>query len=221
MEFSGILAHAKNARPAPIAVDWAREAELAGHPVLLAANGVGRRRAAAAVDAALAVFPADVIISTGFCGALSPELAIADIVSATCVKDSSRQFPSLQPISVLAHRQGVVMSIDHVAQTAEEKRRLHAGGGVAVEMEAAGVAERAVARGVRFYCVRVVSDLASEDMANDFNAALRDDGHFATISILKGTLRKPLVRLPELLRLRSRCARAARVLGEFIADCRF
>jgi hypothetical protein len=58
-------------------------------------------------------------------------------------------------------------------------------------------------------------------MANDFNAALRDDGHFATMNILKGTLRKPLVRLPELLRLRNRCAWAARVLGEFIADCRF
>lgn len=221
MEFPGILAHAKNARPAPIAVDWAREAEVAGNPVLLAANGVGGRRAAAAVDAALAAFPADAIVSTGFCGALSPELAIADIVSATCVKDGPRSFPALHPVSARAHRQGVVMSIDHVAQTAEEKRRLHTGGGLAVEMEAAGVAERALARGIGFYCIRAVSDLASEDMANDFNAALRDDGHFATMSILKGTLRKPLVRLPELLRLRNRCTRAARVLGEFIADCRF
>ncbi|HXA50624.1 MAG TPA: hypothetical protein VNV86_09990 [Candidatus Acidoferrum sp.] len=221
MEFPGILAHAKSARPSPIAVDWARETELAGNPVLLAANGAGARRAAAAVDAALDKFPADVIVSTGFCGALSPELAVADIVSATCVTDGTRSFPVLQPNSSRAHRQGVVISIDHVAQTAEEKRRLRTGGGLVVEMEAAGVAERTVARGVGFYCVRVVSDLASEDMANDFNAALRDDGHFATMNILKGTLRKPLVRLPELLRLRNRCARAARVLGEFIADCRF
>jgi adenosylhomocysteine nucleosidase len=221
MEFPGILAHAKNARPAPIAVDWAREAELAGNPVLLTANGAGARRAAAAVDAALTTFPADAIVSTGFCGALSPELAVSDIVSATSVNDGARSFATLQPVGVRAHRKGVVMSIDHVAQTAEEKRRLHAGGGLAVEMEAAGVAEQAVARNVAFYCIRVVSDLASEDMANDFNAALRDDGRFATISILKGTLRKPLVRLPELLRLRNRCARAARVLGEFIADCRF
>jgi adenosylhomocysteine nucleosidase len=221
MEFPGILAHAKGARPAPIAVDWARETELAGNPVLLTANGAGARRAAAAVDAALDKFPADVILSTGFCGALSSELAVADIVSATCVKDGTHSFQVLQPDSRRAHRQGVIISIDHVAQTAAEKSFLRAGGGLAVEMEAAGVAERAAARGVGFYCVRVVSDLASEDMANDFNAALRDDGHFATMNILKGTLRKPLVRLPELLRLRNRCARAARVLGEFIADCRF
>jgi NADPH:quinone reductase-like Zn-dependent oxidoreductase len=90
-----------------------------------------------------------------------------------------------------------------------------------VEMEAGGVAERAVARGVPFYCVRVVTDMAGEDMANNFNGALRPDGHFATINILQGALRHPLVRLPELLRLRNRCVRAARVLGDFIADCRF
>jgi len=88
-------------------------------------------------------------------------------------------------------------------------------------MEAAGVADRAAARGVPFYCVRVVTDLAGEDMANDFNRALRPDGHFATMSILRETLRNPLVRVPELLRLRNRCIRAARVLGDFIADCRF
>jgi hypothetical protein len=64
-------------------------------------------------------------------------------------------------------------------------------------------------------------DLAGEDMANNFNEALREDGHFATISILNGTLLKPWVRLPELVRLRNRCVRASRVLGDFIADCRF
>ena len=58
---------------------------------------------------------------------------------------------------------------------------LHAGGGIAVEMEAAGVAARAEELGFDFYCVRVVTDLAGEDMANDFNMALREDGHFATM----------------------------------------
>ncbi len=88
-------------------------------------------------------------------------------------------------------------------------------------MEAGGVAQRAAEKGINFYCIRVVSDLAGEDMANDFNQALRQDGHFATMSILSRALRDPLVRLPELVRLRSRCVRAARVLGDFIADCRF
>jgi hypothetical protein len=88
-------------------------------------------------------------------------------------------------------------------------------------MEAGGVADRAFAKGIPFYCVRVVTDLAGEDMANNFNLALRPDGHFATMSILRGAFHNPLVCLPELIRLRYRCVRAARVMGDFIADCRF
>ncbi len=211
-EFSGILRHATN-RSRPV--------RLGDYELVLAANGAGAARAASAVEAALQQFPAEAIVSTGFCGALAPELEIADIVVGTAISTGSRNFPAVQPSSRRPHRMGMVCSIDHVAQTAAEKRQLHAGGGCVVEMEAGGVAEQAAARGIPFYCVRVVTDLAGEDMENDFNGALRPDGHFATISILLGALRHPTVRLPELLRLRNRCVRAARVLGDFIADCQF
>ncbi len=221
MEFTGILRHTMDARPAHLAVDWSRSARLGAHRLVLAANGAGAQRAAAAVDAALPSSPADAIVSTGFCGALAPELAIADIVVGTAISAGPRIFSALLPVSQRQHHEGVVCSIDHVAQTADEKRRLRAGGASIVEMEAGGVADRAAAHGVPLYCVRVVTDLAGEDMANNFNQALRPDGHFATMSILRGTLRHPLVRLPELLRLRNRCALAARVLGDFVADCRF
>jgi adenosylhomocysteine nucleosidase len=221
MEFPGILHHATGVSPAGPAVDWSRAARLGTHDVVLAANGAGAQRAASAVEAALASFPAEAIVSTGFCGALAPELEIAEVVVGTAILAGSRTFPALQPAASRQHHSGVVCSLDHVAQTAGEKRRLHSGGASVVEMEAGGVAERAHARGLPFYCIRVVTDLAGEDMANDFNRALRPDGHFATIEILRGALRNPLVRLPELIRLRNRCALAARVLGDFIADCRF
>jgi adenosylhomocysteine nucleosidase len=213
MEFPGILHHAAGVSAAHLALDWSRSARLGNHDVVLAANGAGAHRAASAVDAA--------IVSTGFCGALAPELKTGDIVVGTAISTGSRTFPALHPASGRQHHMGVICSIDHVAQTAEEKRRLRAGGASVVEMEAGGVADRAAARSVPFYCIRVVTDLAGEDMANNFNLALRQDGHFATISILQGALRHPLVRLPELFRLRNRCVRAARVLGDFIADCRF
>jgi nucleoside phosphorylase len=221
MEFAGILAHAKNACAVPVAVNFARQAELSGNSVLLVANGAGAGRASAAVDAALDTFPPDAILSTGFCGALTPDLAPAGIVVATCVQHGNRRFPTLPVSSCRVHARGVVASIDHVAQTAAEKRALRDEGGTAVEMEAGGVAARAAARGIAFHCIKVVSDLAGEDMANDFNAILREDGHFGTIDLLIGALHNPLVRLPELIRLRNRCTRAARALGEFIADCRF
>ncbi len=178
-------------------------------------------RAASAVDAAAAVFHPDAVISTGFCGALDPDLRVADVVVATAVVSADRRYNALPVSTAAAYHSGVVCSIDRVAQTAEEKRRLRAGGAMAVEMEAAGVAARAQALGLPFHCIRVVTDLAGETMANDFNAALRSDGHFDTMVILRATLRRPLARLPELCRLRQRSVRAARVLGVFFADCRF
>ena len=207
--------------PSALSVDWARTTRLGAHDVLAVANGAGSRRAASAVDAAAAVFLPDAVMSTGFCGALDPDLALADVVVATSVAGPDRLYPALPVSTAAPHHTGVVCSIDHVAQTAEEKLRLRAGGAMVVEMEAAGVAARAQARGLPFYCVRAVTDLAGETMANDFNAALRADGHFDTMVILRRSLRRPLARLPELCRLWQRSVRAARILGDFFADCRF
>jgi adenosylhomocysteine nucleosidase len=216
MEFRGLLKRAGDVRPTSVAVDFARLARVGVHEALLVANGAGWRRAAGAVDAAKA-FAAEAIVSTGFCGALDEGLAVADIIAGTEVVGDGKTRPCT---IVEARHKGAVASIDHVAQTAAEKRTLRATGARVVEMEAAGVAERAQNSGIAFYCIRVVTDLAGETMENDFNRALRADGHFDTMNILRGALCRPTVRLPELLRLRSRCVRAAHALGDFIVGCR-
>jgi len=240
MEFTGVVNHLQDPEPAQVAVDWARSGKLGGQDVLLAANGIGWKRAAAAVDAGVGFRP-DAVVSLGYCGALEEDLEVGDIVVGTSIvrkrgtdtggtaganttlvaKAVAPAFPDSCTATHRAARTGVVCSLDHVAQTAEEKLRLRGSGASVLEMEAAGVAERAQTLGLRFHCVKVVTDLAGETMANDFNSALRSDGHFDTMLILRRSLRHPAVRLPELLRLRNRCVRAARVLGEFIADCRF
>jgi nucleoside phosphorylase len=221
MEYTGILARSSDPRPARLAVEWARSARLGRHDVLLVANGAGPVRAGAAVETARCFFQPDAVMSTGFCGALGAELGIADVVVGTSVSGDAGCYPLRAAASGAPHRTGTICSIGHVAQTAAEKARLHASGAIAVEMEAGGVAAAAEAFELPVYCVRAVTDLAGEDMANDFNKALRPDGHFDTIRILRSALRHPWVRVPELMRLRQRCVRAARVLGDFIADCRF
>jgi adenosylhomocysteine nucleosidase len=224
MEFTGILRHTAGARPAAAAVNWARSGSLNENEVFLVANGVGCRRAAVAVDAALERFAADAVVTTGFCGALDENLDIADLVFGTEILPGSNRCSSPRPGAALPKprfTEGPICSVDHVVGSAEEKSQLRSTGACAVEMEAAGVASRAESHGLPFYCVRVVTDLAGESLANDFNAALRSDGHFDTMNILGQVFRRPGARLPELLRLRSRCTRAARVLGDFFADCRF
>jgi adenosylhomocysteine nucleosidase len=222
MEFRGVARRVVDIRSAPVAVDWARTGKLSGNEVLLVANGAGWNRASAATNAGVDHFAPDAVVSTGYCGALDEELQIADVVVATEILVSGRSGePARTAVLKTKRRTGPICSIDHVVQTAEEKRRLHGSGAYAVEMEAAAVAECAEAWGRPFYCVRAVTDLAGENMTNDFNTALRSDGHFDTMLIFKGVLRHPSARIPELVRLGLRCARASRSLGDFFADCRF
>ena len=221
MEFPGILARAQRTRRAQVAVRWARSAWLSGHEMLLAANGMGESAAALAVDRALETFPADAVVSTGICGALRPELATGDVVVADFVTAGERRFAALPVSGSGRSKTGTVYSAGHVVCSAEEKARLASAGASVVEMEAAGVAGRTIAHGLPFYCVKAVSDLAGETLVNDFNKALRKDGQFDTIVLLRGTLRQPLVRIRELLRLRQLCVRAASSLGDFFADLRF
>jgi adenosylhomocysteine nucleosidase len=220
MEYGGMLKLTRaQAGPAPAGI-WMRSLSLHGHDAFLAANGAGWNRAAQALEAACAVFEPDAVVSTGFCGALDPALGIASVVVGSCVRGAGA-FPCRPVSAALPHAQGVVFSVDHVVQTAAEKQALRSQGGSVVEMEAAAVAARAEARGLPFYCVRAVTDLAGEDLANDFNGALRADGHFDTMRIFRHSLSRPVARLGELSRLRGNCLRAAQTLGEFFADCQF
>jgi hypothetical protein len=69
--------------------------------------------------------------------------------------------------------------------------------------------------------VRAVSDLATEDFANDFNAALGKDGRFSVIRLVTGALASPSTRFRELVQLQKRTALAAQKLGDFLVNCKF
>jgi len=221
MEFRGILSHASEVRRKTMESDWARTIRLGANELLLVANGAGVRRAAAAAEAALKGFEPDAIASIGFSGALAPELAVADIVVATGVTGGEARYTAAPVESGRPHHRGVVCTSSRVVQSAAERRNLRTTGAAVVEMEASAVAECARIHSLPFYCIKVVTDLAGETMVNDFNRALREDGHFDTIVLLKGTFRQPFARVSELLRLRGRCVLSTRALGDFIADCRF
>ncbi|MFN7993609.1 MAG: hypothetical protein U0Q18_08415 [Bryobacteraceae bacterium] len=220
-EFDGVLRHCSSVKRVRWPIDWAAYGECAGRRFWMAANGAGPLHAGMALDTGVPECRPDAVVSLGFCGALDQAMEIGDVFVATTVVGAGQQWAMCVPGSDGAYRTGTLVSIPRVAQTAAEKAQLRATGGLVVEMEAAGVAQRAATNRVPAFCVRAVSDLAGQSFVTDFNGALRPDGHFATIRILSSVIRNPAKALPELIRLRRNCQIATRKLGDFIAGCRF
>jgi len=210
-------------------IDYAYEGIWQGRRVLLAANGAGPKLAAQAVEIAIrAVMVAELssskleaVVSTGWCGALDPELQESQIVIATHVLDLATD-ETFDCTAVSADGQtvcGVVASQDRIANEAAEKGELRSRGALAVDMEAAGVAARAKRARLPFCCIKVVSDRARESFPFDLNKFRTSEGRIARGKIVVQALTHPN-RLPVLFHLKRRTGDAATVLGEFLVSCR-
>ena len=210
------IAHWDDVRPVALPVHWARAGKWRGRDVIAIANGAGPERARAAV-AANAV---SAVCNIGFCGALDSAFQPGDVFIANEIRNGARTYTARRPAGPPT-RSGPLASIDHVARTAREKRGLRATGALVVEMEAAGAARGAEELGVPFYCVRAISDLAGEDLHNDFNSALRPDGRFSVPRLIAGALASPWQRFRELIILKQRTEIASKNLGDFLANCTF
>jgi uridine phosphorylase len=210
-------------------LDYAWEGIWEGRRMLLAANGAGPKLASHAVEVAiragmvaeLSSSRLEAIVSTGFCGALSPDLKEGQIVIASSVNSPSTHevFSCLPVASEREFATGTVISQDRIANDAGEKLRLAADGSIAVEMEAAGVAVRAKRAGVPFCCIKVVSDRADESFPFDLNRLRSADGRIARGKIGVHALTHPTV-LSTLFRLKRRTEDAAKTLGDFLVSSR-
>lgn len=217
-ELAGFLRHVSDIEQTNLDIHWARRGLWKKRDVLLIANGAGPQRSSAA---ARACDDMTAIINVGFCGALDADLKIGDVIVADKVFFNKQKF-DCRPVSATeSFRHGAICSSARVVATAQEKEQLHRSGALAVEMEAGGIAPYARDRGIPFYCVRAVSDLAGESFANDFNKALGTDGRYRIGRLLGSALARPHRRFPELVRLKKRCDLAAERLGEFLDSCSF
>jgi adenosylhomocysteine nucleosidase len=220
-EFAGLLRHASARRALALPVRFACQSTIEGREWILAAHGPGPALAAFAAEAALgAVTRPAAVVSTGLCGGLNPALAAAAVFVAREVRSSSGSWPCHIPSSPRASRQGLLWSQDRVATSIREKAGLFAGGCDAVEMEAAAVAQAALRHASPFFCIRAVSDDAGHEMPFDFNHYRDAEGRFNTRAVARAALMRP-ARVPALLALARRSARAGNLLGDFLADCQF
>ncbi|MCX6608245.1 MAG: hypothetical protein NTV52_32295 [Acidobacteria bacterium] len=211
MEFGGWLRHCTGVRKLPWPVDFARQADWNGQEVTMVANGAGPRLAAAALEVAKERETVTAVMSIGWCGALDPALGLSEIFVALGVRTAAGDRAALAPRKMPAGtRRGVLWSGDRFVRTAAEKAELRGRGADAVEMEAVGLRFAG-----SFYAVRVVSDLAQEDFALDFNQYRDSEGRFQKARIAMAGLRHP----GDLIRMAKRGREAANALGEFLAEC--
>ena len=202
-------------------VQFARMAWVKGRPLILAADGPGPKLAGRTAEIARTHQELTGLVSTGFCGALDPALGPSDIFVATEVVGVAHALSVPRSHTWERQNGGKLLSIDRVVSTAAEKAHLHQTGADAVEMEAAGVAEKAAEWKIPIFCVRVVTDTSTESFPLDFNRMRDAEGRFSRMKILAAALRRPGSVLPELLKLNKRCERASRALGDFIVDASF
>jgi adenosylhomocysteine nucleosidase len=217
-ELQGLLVHVEELARVDWPLDFARVGRLSGAPVVMVANGPGPKLARAAIDIVKNHMEVTGLISTGFCGGLQPSLQACDIFVATEVVGVG---PALLPTSQKSFRQGRLLSIDRVITTAAEKTELGMAGADVVEMEAAAIAMRARDWNVPFYAVRVVTDTCAETFPLEFNQMRGPDGRFSRVQIIGAALQRPFAVFPELIGLNRRTKRAAKALGDFLADSRF
>ena len=200
---------------------WTRHVWLArvgGARWLLAAHGPGRLAGRAAGEA-LEKTSARRVVSVGLCGALDSDLALGSVVQASAVIGGvggpwqcGTVHGALPAVRVL--------SLDRVAVSAAEKRRLRAENGASVvELEAAEVAQRAAEAGARLYCVKAVSDSADEDLPLDFNRYRDEEGRFSRGRIALACALRPWV-VPKLLIFDRQCRLASDRLGECLVNAR-
>ena len=217
-EFAGFPGLVKHDVPG---VRWMATTVIRGADAMLVANGVGRAAASVAVRWGLGQGRVRAVVSTGFAGALDPSLRIGDIFLATTVFSENRRYRGSRPLHCPADlRCGSLLTVDHIVQSCEAKRRLARRGAHAVDMEAVSVAAVTAEQGLPFFCLRAISDGAGQDFPVDLNRALRADGTFSPWSLVaQAALRAG--RWGELLRLWRDARVAARSLADCVSRCDF
>ena len=177
--------------------------------------GIGYQAAARVADAAIQQFRPELIISVGLAGALDPTLDVGSLVTPRTVIDAR------SGVTFSTERgEGVLVSAIRIADTAEKAALRQRYGALAVDMEAAAVAERALHYGIPFCAVKSVSDTASTTLP-DFTRFVQHDGSFSNTAFLIHLMLRPTL-WPAVRKLAANSARAAKNLAtgleELLAD---
>jgi len=159
---------------------------LESEEVLLMATGEGAAAAEKGLSALLSDRNIEALLVVGVAGAISPDLAVGDLVVVDSVRDERGEIslpdPSLlqRALALDTVVRGGVVSVDRIVVEASAKQALwqSVGGGPfqVVDLESATYARLAAGKGIPYVVLRSVSDAASESLPLDFNEFRSPDG---------------------------------------------
>jgi adenosylhomocysteine nucleosidase len=177
----------------------------------LICGGIGAEAARRATEAVIREVNPVRVISAGFAGALDPALQVGHVLEPRTVINAADGVRT-----EIGGGEGVLVSSATVAGK-EQKSRLSKGyGAIAVDMEAAAVAQGAQARGMQFGALKVISDVA------DFNLPAGDrfvaaDGRFQSVRFASYVALRPWL-WGATISLARNSAKASRALSDALAS---
>jgi adenosylhomocysteine nucleosidase len=142
-----------------------------GEAVLIC-GGIGAEAARRATEAVILEVNPQLVISVGFAGALDDSLPVGQVLEPCAVINSTDGVRT-----EIGSGRGILVSSPTVADKEQKSRFSKAYEASAVDMEAAGVAQGAHARGVEFAALKVISD-AADFALPAIDGFVADDGSF-------------------------------------------
>jgi adenosylhomocysteine nucleosidase len=220
-EFGAVLSRSRDARFLGAFV----EARIGTATVVLCMTGDGARNAGStAASLCERVHPA-ALLGAGVAGALSPDLAVGDLVVSRRVRDSEGEAPppdadllekALETTRVTA---GTLLTLERPEVLASRKIALgislDSGGPAAADMESAAWARAASSHRVPYLVVRAITDSAAEDLPEYLTRCVGRDGGIHRPSVVLRALANPGT-IPALLDLRRRVRACSEGLADFL-----
>jgi len=171
-------------------------------------TGMGAVAAERAVKARLSEQNWSLVLTCGFAGGLNPALTHGAVLLD--MDEGLTLRPALLKAGAVAAR---FHCAERVAVTAVEKASLRARTGAdAVEMESGVIRRLCAERGIPSATVRVLSDIAQEDLPLDFNDLISSNGELSLGRLTVAVLRRP-GKIPALMALGRHSKSAARRLA--------
>ena len=189
-----------------------------GIRLVLIETGLGFARAREATELLIREHTPDWVLSCGFSGALSSDLAIADIVVADLIRDmhgNELRIDIQMPPGPRLHV-GPILVSDQMIRLVEEKQALFERFGcVAVDMESLAVAQVCQEHSRRFLAIRAISDDLSVDLPPEILSIMGDTGG-VRLGATVGAIWKRPSSLKDMWTLREKANRAAARLADFL-----